>query len=55
MIEVTIRDAQLRQAASEGMDAFVAVFIAAIKDSIQKPLRQGCQAVGHEGTVETGV
>ena len=34
MIEVTIRDAQLRQAASEGMDAFVAVFIAAIKDSI---------------------
>jgi hypothetical protein len=34
MIEVTIRDAKLRQAASEGMDAFVAVFIAAIKDSI---------------------
>ena len=34
MIEVTIQDANLRKAASEGMDAFVAVFIAAIKDSI---------------------
>lgn len=34
MIEVTIQDANLRQAASEGMDTFVAVFISAIKEAI---------------------
>lgn len=34
MIEVTIQDANLRQAASEGMDTFVAVFISTIKEAI---------------------
>ena len=34
MIQVVIDDAMLRQAASEGMDAFVGVFVAAIKEAI---------------------
>ena len=34
MIQVTIADAALRQAAAEGMDAFVAAFVGAIKDAI---------------------
>ena len=34
MKEVTIKDEVLRQAAGEGMDAFVGVFIQAIKDAI---------------------
>ena len=34
MKEVTISDAALRQAAGEGMDAFVACFVQAIKDAI---------------------
>ena len=34
MKEVTITDAALRKAAGEGMDAFVAVFVAAIKEAI---------------------
>ena len=34
MKEVTISDAVLRQAAGEGMDAFVACFVQAIKDAI---------------------
>ncbi len=34
MIEVTIQDAVLRQAASEGMDAFVGCFVKAVKDAI---------------------
>jgi len=42
MREVTINDAQLRQAAGEGMDAFVAAFITAVK-----------QAIGGELTAET--
>ena len=42
MKEVTISDAALRQAAGEGMDAFVACFVQAMKD-----------AVGGELTAET--
>ena len=42
MKKVTINDAILRQAASEGMDAFVAAFVTAIKD-----------AIGGEVTAET--
>ncbi len=34
MIQVTIDDSTLRQAAGEGMDAFVGTFIQAIKDAI---------------------
>ena len=34
MIQVTIDDLTLRQAADEGMDAFVGAFIQAIKDAI---------------------
>jgi len=34
MKEVTIKDANLRQAASEGMDAFVGAFVTAIKEAI---------------------
>ena len=34
MIQVTINDHSLRQAASEGMDAFVGAFVAAIKEAI---------------------
>ena len=34
MIQVTIDDSTLRQAAGEGMDAFVGAFIQAIKDAI---------------------
>lgn len=34
MKEVTITDAALRKAAGEGMDAFVAAFVAAIKEAI---------------------
>ena len=34
MKEVTVKDKDLRQAASEGMDAFVACFVTAIKDAI---------------------
>ena len=34
MIQVTIPDATLRQVAGEGMDAFVGVFVAAIKEAI---------------------
>ena len=34
MKEVTIQDAVLRKAASEGMDAFVACFVHAIKEEI---------------------
>ena len=34
MKEVTIKDADLQQAAMEGMDAFLAVFVKAIYDSI---------------------
>ncbi|MBQ3699785.1 MAG: DMP19 family protein [Prevotella sp.] len=34
MIQVTIQDAVLRQAAGEGMDAFVGAFVTAIKDAI---------------------
>ena len=34
MKEVTINDAVLRKAAGEGMDAFVAAFVAAIKEAI---------------------
>ena len=34
MIQVTISDAALRQAAGEGMDAFVGAFVGAIKDAI---------------------
>ena len=34
MIQVTINDLTLRQAADEGMDAFVGAFIQAIKDAI---------------------
>ncbi len=34
MIEVTINDAALRQAAGEGMDAFVACFVNAVRDAI---------------------
>lgn len=34
MIQVTINDSTLRQAADEGMDAFVGAFIQAIKDAI---------------------
>jgi len=34
MIQVTIADSALRQAAAENMDAFVGVFIQAIKDAI---------------------
>ena len=34
MIQVTIPDATLRQVASEGMDAFVGAFVAAIKEAI---------------------
>ncbi|MBQ2208589.1 MAG: DMP19 family protein [Prevotella sp.] len=42
MIQVTIQDAVLRQAASEGMDAFVGAFVTAIK-----------QAIGGELTADT--
>lgn len=38
MIEVTVRDAQLRQAAQEGMDAFVKIFVDAIRDAIHGDL-----------------
>lgn len=38
MIEVTVRDAQLRQAAQEGMDAFVKTFVDAIRDAIHSDL-----------------
>ena len=38
MIDVRISDQQLRQAASEGMDAFVQVFIDAIRQAIQGEL-----------------
>lgn len=38
MIEVTVRDAQLRQAAQEGMDAFVKTFVDAIRDAIHGDL-----------------
>ncbi len=34
MIEVTINDAALRQAAGEGMDAFVACFVNSVRDAI---------------------
>lgn len=34
MIQVTINDATLRQAAGEGMDAFVGAFVSAIKEAI---------------------
>jgi hypothetical protein len=34
MKEVTIQDANLRKAAGEGMDSFVAVFVSAIKEAI---------------------
>ncbi len=34
MIEVTINDGTLRQAAGEGMDAFVGAFVAAVKEAI---------------------
>ena len=34
MIQVTISDAALRQAAGEGMDAFVGAFVSAIKEAI---------------------
>ena len=34
MVEVTIQDAVLRKAASEGMDAFVGAFVTAIKEAI---------------------
>ncbi len=34
MIQVTISDQQLRQAASEGIDAFVEVFVKSIKEAI---------------------
>ena len=34
MIEVSIKDEALRQAAGEGMDAFVGCFVAAIKEAI---------------------
>ena len=34
MIQVTIQDAVLRQAAGEGMDTFVGAFVTAIKDAI---------------------
>ena len=34
MIQVTIQDAVLRQAAGEGMDAFVGAFVTALKDAI---------------------
>lgn len=34
MKQVTIQDARLRQAAGEGMDAFVGCFVAAIKEAI---------------------
>lgn len=42
MIEVTLNDSKLRKAAGEGMDAFLGVFIGAIKE-----------AVGGELTAET--
>ena len=42
MIQVTIKDETLRQAAGEGMDAFVGAFVTAIK-----------QAIGGELTAET--
>ncbi len=42
MIQVTIQDAVLRQAAGEGMDAFVGAFVTAIK-----------QAIGGELTADT--
>ena len=42
MIEVKISDAQLREAANEGMDAFVGVFVKAIRETI-----------GHALTAET--
>lgn len=42
MIEVTLNDGKLRKAAGEGMDAFLGVFIGAIKE-----------AVGGELTAET--
>lgn len=42
MIEVKISDAQLREAANEGMDAFVGVFVKAIRE-----------AIGHALTAET--
>ena len=38
MIEVTVREAQLRQAAQEGMDAFVKIFVDAIRDAIHGDL-----------------
>ena len=34
MIQVTIKDKVLRQAASEGMDAFVGCFVAAIREAV---------------------
>ena len=34
MIEVTINDATIRQAAGEGMDAFVGCFVSAVKEAI---------------------
>ena len=40
MKEVTINDASLRQAAGEGMDAFVGAFVAAIKEAIGGELTQ---------------
>ena len=42
MIEVKISDAQLREAANKGMDAFVGVFVKAIRE-----------AIGHALTAET--
>lgn len=40
MKEVTINDAVLRQAASEGMDAFVGCFITAVKEAVGGELTQ---------------
>ena len=39
MKKVTIKDEQLRQAAGEGMDAFVKVFVDAAKQAIGGELR----------------
>ena len=37
MKEIRIKDARLQQAASEGMDAFVEVFVNAINEAIEGP------------------
>ena len=38
MIQVTIKDEVLRQAAGEGMDAFVGAFVTAVKEAIGSEL-----------------